>query len=134
MTVTGGVCSQHGAYFGRACPVCASMLFAPPPEWTPDQVEQFRSGWERFAAGLRDHDGDAVSRAYCCEVCDAEDPRWVIERWGDAVVTWACDADLPEVCGRLQRDREVTKLSVRDARKAREWAAASRALNADGGG
>ena len=75
-----------------------------------------------------------MSRAYCCEVCDAADPRWVIERHGDAVVTWACDGDLAEVCERLQRDREVTRLSVRDARKAREWAAGMRALNADGGG
>lgn len=63
-----------------------------------------------------------MSRAYCCEVCDTDDPHWVIERHGDAVVTWACDTDLAEVCERLQRGGEVTKLSVRDARKAREWA------------
>lgn len=134
MTMSGGVCSQHGVYFGRDCPACREMLISPPPGWTPEQVELFRSEWERFAAGLRDHDGDAMSRAYRCEVCDAADPRWVIERWGDAVVTWACDADLAGVCERLQRDREVTKLSVKNARKAREWAAACRALNADGGG
>lgn len=71
-----------------------------------------------------------MSRAYCCEVCEDADPHWVVERHGDAVVTWACDADLAEVCGTLQRDREVTRLSVTDARKAREWAAIGRALNA----
>jgi hypothetical protein len=67
-----------------------------------------------------------VSRACCCEACDAADPHWVIERWGDAVITWACDTDLAEVCERLQRDGEVTRLSVRDARKARERAGIGR--------
>jgi hypothetical protein len=63
-----------------------------------------------------------MSRVYCCEVCDNSDPHWRIERWGDAVVTWACDPHLSEVCERMQRDNEVTKLSVKDARKQREWA------------
>ena len=71
-----------------------------------------------------------MSRAYCCEACDSADPHWVIERWGDAVVTWACDADLAKVCEGLQRDHEVTKLSVQDYRKAREWAGIGRSLNA----
>jgi len=70
-----------------------------------------------------------VSRAYCCEVCEGADPHWEIERRGDAVVTWACDTDLAEVCERLQRDHEVTRLSVEDARKAREWAGITRTLN-----
>lgn len=70
-----------------------------------------------------------MSRAYCREACDAADPHWVIERWGDAVVTWACDADLAGVCERLQRGHEVTKLSVQDARKAREWSGITRTLN-----
>jgi len=70
-----------------------------------------------------------VSRAYCCEACDDADPQWSVERWGDAVVTWACDTDLAEVCERLQRDHEVTKLSVSNARKAREWAGIGRTLN-----
>ena len=69
------------------------------------------------------------TRAYCCEVCDIAGPHWVIERWGDAVVTWACDTHLAEVCERLQRDHEVTSLSVRDARKAQEWAGITRALD-----
>jgi hypothetical protein len=58
----------------------------------------------------------------------------VIERWGDAVVTWACDIDLAGVCEQLQRDHEVTKLSVGDARKAREWAGITRALDEIAGG
>lgn len=76
-----------------------------------------------------------MSRAWCCEVCDSDDPHWSVERWGDAVVTWACDTDLSEVCERLQRDHEVTRLSVEDMRKAREWAGIGRALNkiAEGG-
>lgn len=70
-----------------------------------------------------------MSRAYCCEACDIAGPHWVIERWGDAVVTWACDTHLAEVCERLQRDREVTKLSVKDARKLQEWADITRSLD-----
>lgn len=70
-----------------------------------------------------------MSRAYCCEICDADGPHWRVERWGDAVVTWACDAHLAGVCKRLQRDHEVTKLSVQDARKLREWADIARSLN-----
>lgn len=75
-----------------------------------------------------------MSRAYCCEACDTAEPHWVIERHGDAVITWACDTHLAEVCEGLQRDHEVTGLSVRDARKAGEWAGISRALDkiADG--
>lgn len=70
-----------------------------------------------------------MSLAYCCGVCDAPDPHWVVERWGDAVVTWACDDCLAEACRQLQRDHEVTKLSVRDYRKACEWAVITRTLN-----
>jgi hypothetical protein len=70
-----------------------------------------------------------VSRAYHCEVCDIAGPHWVIERCGDAVVAWACDTDLAAVCERLQRDHEVTKLSVKDARKQQEWAGITRALD-----
>ena len=76
-----------------------------------------------------------MSRAYCCEVCDAADPHWVLTRRGDVAVSWACDDDLAQVAARLQRDHEVTELVVSDARKAREWAGISRALGAitDGG-
>jgi hypothetical protein len=70
-----------------------------------------------------------VTRAYCCEICGVPDPHWVIERWGDAVVTWACDDHLAAACDALQRYPEVTKLSVRDNRKAREWAAIGRSFN-----
>lgn len=65
----------------------------------------------------------------CCEVCDERDPHWVVVRVGDVVVTWACDGHIAQIMAGLQRDHEVTELSVRDARKAREWAGISRALN-----
>jgi hypothetical protein len=70
-----------------------------------------------------------VSRAYCCEVCEVAGPHWVISRWGDAVITWACDTHLAQVCEGLQRDHEVTKLSVEDARKVYEWAGITRSLD-----
>lgn len=73
--------------------------------------------------------------AGCCEVCDERDPHWTVTRIGDVVTSWACDGHLGQVCGRLQRDHEVTELVVKDYRKACEWAAIRRALNrlADGG-
>ena len=49
-------------------------------------------------------------------------------RTGDVVVSWACDSHLAEVCDRLQRDFEVTKLTVWNSRKAREWAAITDSL------
>jgi hypothetical protein len=52
-----------------------------------------------------------VSLAFRCEICDGM-PGWRIERQGDAVVSWACDAHLSAVCDRLQRDWEVTRLVV----------------------
>lgn len=60
-----------------------------------------------------------MTRAYCCEECGAADPRWQLERHGDAVVTWACEGDLGTVIDRLQRDREVTRVTVTGFRKAR---------------
>lgn len=76
-----------------------------------------------------------MSRAYCCEVCGARDPGWEIVRVGDVVVTWACDDHLAVACDRLQRDSEVTRLSVENLRKRREWDGIVRAHNsiADGG-
>lgn len=83
------------------------------------------SGTERQDGG----DGE-VSLAYCCEVCDATDPRWNLTRRGDVVTSWACDDDhLAEVASRMQRDHEVTELIVTDSRKARKWAAIGRALD-----
>jgi hypothetical protein len=70
-----------------------------------------------------------MSLAYCCEVCDDADPRWNLTRRGDVATSWACDAHLATVSDRMQRDHEVTKLVVTDARKAREWAGIGRALN-----
>lgn len=35
--------------------MCREMLVAPPPGWTPEQVEKFKAEWERaFAAGKFD--------------------------------------------------------------------------------
>lgn len=64
----------------------------------------------------------------CCEMCDTDDPHWEVVRYGDAVVTWSCDADLGRICERLQRDPEITRLSVEDYRKRKEWASISRTL------
>jgi hypothetical protein len=71
--------------------------------------------------------------AYCCEVCDVTDPHWHIMRRGDVVVSWACDAHLSRVCERLQRDREVTELTVTDSRKARERAETARLARGEAG-
>ncbi len=70
-----------------------------------------------------------MSRAYCCEACDVADPHWTIMRTGDVVTAWACDAHLAIVCEQLQRDPEITELTVRDSRKAREWSAIGQSLN-----
>ncbi len=53
-----------------------------------------------------------MSLAFCCEICCCDTPRWAIERHGDAVITWSCSAHLPEVCERLQRPGEQTKLTM----------------------
>lgn len=60
-----------------------------------------------------------MGAAFRCEVCSGEQ-MWRIERWGDAVVTWACPEHLSQVCETLQRDHEVTQLSVRLSAKLRE--------------
>lgn len=60
-------------------------------------------------------------RAFRCSVCDQE-PLWRIERSGDAAVSWACAPHLSEECERLQRDWEVTELTVYLVPKLREWA------------
>lgn len=65
--------------------------------------------------------------AFKCETCDGE-PMWRIERVGDVVTTWACAEHLSEACDRLQRDYEVTQLTVILSAKAREWAELTRAL------
>jgi hypothetical protein len=70
-----------------------------------------------------------MSLYLCCEVCDAADPHWTIMRKGDVATTWACDDHLAQACELLQRDFEVTELTVRDSRKAREWVAIGKALN-----
>lgn len=62
-----------------------------------------------------------MSLAYRCETCDGP-PLWRIDRWGDAVVSWACAEHLSEVCVGLQRDWEITQLSIYLSAKKTEWA------------
>lgn len=52
-----------------------------------------------------------MSFAYRCEVCSGA-PDWRIERLGDAIVSWACDPHLAEVCRGMQRDWERTELTL----------------------
>lgn len=57
-----------------------------------------------------------MSFVYRCEVCgtaNGPDPKWRIQRRGDAVVSWACSDHLDEVCQGLQREWERTELQVR---------------------
>lgn len=61
-----------------------------------------------------------TGRAFRCEVCDGE-PRWRLDRRGDAVVSWACPEHLAAVSERLQRDWEITELVIRLVPKMREW-------------
>lgn len=68
------------------------------------------------------------SPAYCCEICAAADPHWMITRKGDVVTSWACDLHLATVCERLQRDFEVSELVLIHFRKAREWSDIDRTL------
>jgi hypothetical protein len=59
-----------------------------------------------------------VSRAFRCQVCEGP-YTWRIDRRGDAVVSWADDAHLAEVCVSLQRDWETTELVVTQPDRAR---------------
>jgi hypothetical protein len=73
--------------------------------------------------------GGIVSKAFLCEVCESK-PLWTLTRHGDVVVTWACDEHLSTVAERLQRDFEITQLTVILSSKAHEWADIERALAA----
>jgi hypothetical protein len=53
---------------------------------------------------------------------------WRLDRSGDAVVSWACAPDLSVVCERMQRDHEITELTVRHVIKLQEWIEIERAL------
>lgn len=66
--------------------------------------------------------------AFRCEICHIE-PRWRLDRIGDAIVSWACDQDLADVCHRLQRDPEITELVITDVVKRREWIGISQSLD-----
>jgi len=61
-----------------------------------------------------------LGAAFRCLICGLI-PRWRLDRRGDAVVTWACDGDLAEVCHRLQRINEISELVVTDCVKRAEW-------------
>lgn len=68
-----------------------------------------------------------MSRPCRCEICDAAG-HWRIERHGDVVTSWACPDHLSDVCDAMQRDHEITRLSVTLAAKATEWAQIGEAL------
>ena len=55
-----------------------------------------------------------MSFVYRCDSCDGL-PDWRIERFGDAVVSWACFRHLSYVCLTLQRAHEHTRLAVMQA-------------------
>ena len=63
---------------------------------------------------LADLLGRGHGYAYRCEVCDGA-PAWRLDRTGDAVVSWACADHLSTACERLQRDHEITELTIRRA-------------------
>lgn len=54
--------------------------------------------------------------AYCCPVCLAEGD-WYLLRHGDAIVSWACDGDLPAVLRAMQRDFERTEITVKESKR-----------------
>jgi hypothetical protein len=58
-----------------------------------------------------------VSRAYRCrfspDQCPDREPRWRLDRRGDAAVDWACDQHLAGVVEMLQRPHERTELVIR---------------------
>ena len=57
-----------------------------------------------------------------CGQCGLTPPLWTIVRTGDVVVSWSCAEHLSAVCEGLQRDFEVTELTVTYTPKAREVA------------
>jgi hypothetical protein len=57
------------------------------------------------------HETFGHAPAYRCEVCHGES-SWRLDRYGDAVVSWACDTDLAALLRAGQRPGERTKISV----------------------
>ena len=53
-----------------------------------------------------------TAAAFDCEICNAPNAPWRIERTGDAVISWADSEHLARVCLRLQRVSERTELTV----------------------
>lgn len=66
-------------------------------------------GWCTVTDVQRIQQGHAL--AFHCTVCNGKAP-WRIERYGDAVVSWACGPHLAAECAHLQRSRERTRLEV----------------------
>jgi hypothetical protein len=56
-----------------------------------------------------------VSKAFRCEVCDGA-PSVRLERVGDAVVTWSCQADVVEVFTRMWRERPDHAIHISEAK------------------
>jgi len=52
-----------------------------------------------------------MSLAYRCEICD-EQPTWRLDRYGDAVVSWACNRHLAVVAHSLQREHGKTLITI----------------------
>ncbi len=61
------------------------------------------------------------NRAFCCWICDSDQPTWTITRNGDVATTWACPEHLHAACDAFQRDAEITELVITHFAKAREW-------------
>lgn len=70
-----------------------------------------------------------MSKAFLCEVCESE-PMWRVGRIGDAAITWACAEHLSTVADGMQRDWEVTQLTLILSSKAREWVEIGQSLDA----
>jgi putative hydrolase of HD superfamily len=69
-------------------------------------------------------------RSYSCRVCDAYG-TWRLARPGEIVTRWACTPHLGEVADAMQRELDVTELTVVHLPKLREWQELTRML---GGG
>ena len=52
-----------------------------------------------------------MTRPSRCEFCSGP-PGWRLERYGDAVVTWACNEHLAAVAHMLQRPERQTMLTL----------------------
>lgn len=70
-----------------------------------------------------------MSHAFRCQTCNGE-PMWQVLRIGDVVVSWACPEHLSNIAEEMQRDYEVTELSVKRWAKLVEVAEINRMIRA----